>query len=141
MRPIPAELLKRAREMRQNPAPAEAKLWQCLRNPQLGGFKFRRQTPLPPFIADFYCAECRLVIELDGDSHADNEAYDARRTKRLERDGLKVIRFLNTDVQSHLDAVLTEILGECERFAGSKSPHPNPLPAYREREPENANRR
>jgi very-short-patch-repair endonuclease len=110
--------------MRHEPAPAEAKLWQCLRNRQLAGFKIRRQTPLPPFIADFYCAECQLVIELDGDSHAENEAYDARRSQRLMRDGLHVIRFLNVDVQLHLDAVLSEILLECERLAHSKSPSP-----------------
>jgi adenine-specific DNA-methyltransferase len=110
--------------MRHDPAPTEAKMWKCLRNRQLGGFKFRRQTPLPPYIADFYCAECRLVIELDGDSHAESEAYDTRRTKRLERDGLYIIRFTNVDVQSHLEAVLKEIFEECERIAGSKLPSP-----------------
>ncbi len=61
--------------MRHDPAPAEAKLWQLLRNRQLGGFKFRRQTPMPPFIADFYCAELKLIIELDGDSHTETRQY------------------------------------------------------------------
>jgi very-short-patch-repair endonuclease len=119
---IPANLLKRARDMRQEPAPSEMKIWQRLRNRQLGGFKFRRQTPLPPFIADFYCAQLGLIVELDGDSHAEREIYDAERTKRLERNGLHVIRFLNIDVQMHLDNVLEEILYECERLSSSKSP-------------------
>ena len=109
----PADLLAHARAMRREPAPAEAILWQCLRNRQLGGYKFRRQTPLPPFIADFYCAELRLIVELDGDSHSESELYDASRTERLMRDGYRVIRFLNVDVFSHVDAVLEEILCEC----------------------------
>jgi very-short-patch-repair endonuclease len=121
---IPAELLARARAMRHEPAPAESKLWQCLRNRQLGGFKFRRQAPLVPYIADFYCVELALIVELDGDSHAERTEYDARRTVRLTRDEKHVIRFLNVDVFQHLDAVLSEILGECERLANSKSPSP-----------------
>jgi very-short-patch-repair endonuclease len=124
IRLIPAELLKRAREMRHDPAPAEAKMWRCLRDRQLGDFKFRRQTPLPPYIADFYCVQVKLVVEPDGDSHAEREEYYARRTKRLVRDGLNVIRFLNVDVMTHLESVLDEILGECERLLNSKSPSP-----------------
>ena len=122
VRLIPDQLLIRARAKRKESAPAEAKMWQGLRNRQLGGFKFRRQTPLPPYIADFYCLQTGLVVELDGDSHAQQETYDARRTTRLVRDGVNVIRFLNTDVQSNLDAVLEEILFECWRLASSKSP-------------------
>ncbi|HSV14000.1 MAG TPA: endonuclease domain-containing protein, partial [Tepidisphaeraceae bacterium] len=101
-----------------------------------GGFKFRRQHPKPPFIADFYCAEVKLVLETDGDSHAEREEFGASRTVRLERDGLHVIRFVNDDVHRHLDSVLEEIPGECERLAKQNHPHPNPLPEYRERGPE-----
>ena len=103
-------------------------MWRCLRDRQLGGFKFRRQSPQPPYIADLFCAQIQLIVELDGDSHAEQEAYDARRTQRLMRGGLHVIRFLNTDVQSHLDAVLEEILRECDRLSTSKSPSPQPSP-------------
>ena len=110
-------LLERARAMRHEAAPAEQKLWQFLRDRQLGGFKFRRQHPTPPFVADFYCHQSQLVVELDGDSHSDRDAYDASRTKRLERDGLRVIRFVNEDVFWHLDNVLEEILLECERYS------------------------
>jgi very-short-patch-repair endonuclease len=110
-------LLERARAMRHEPAPAEQKLWQCLRDRQLSGFKFRRQHAIAPFIADFFCFELKLVVELDGDSHGNREVYDACRTKRLERDGCRVIRFVNEDVFWHLDAVLDEILNECERLS------------------------
>src|SRR2546423_2079291 len=121
---IPTELLQRAREMRHTAVSTEHKLWQCLRDRQLGGFKFRRQHPTPPFIADFYCADAKLIVETDGDSHAERQEYDAARTMRLERDGLHVIRFVNDDVHQHLDSVLEEILYECERLTGKKSPSP-----------------
>ena len=124
VRLIPATLLQRARVMRHDPAPAEAKLWHCLRDRQLGGYKFRRQRPMPPYIVDFCCVQLRLVIELDGDSHADQTAYDARRTQRLQRDGQHVMRFVNEDVGWHLDSVLEEILGECERLDVRNAPSP-----------------
>src|SRR2546428_599656 len=92
---VPPLLLQRAREMRHEPAPAEKKLWHCLRDRQLGGYKFRRQQPIAPFVADFFCAPCKLVVELDGDSHDRRDEYDASRTRRLNRGGLRVIRFLN----------------------------------------------
>jgi very-short-patch-repair endonuclease len=72
-------------------------------------------TPLGPFIADFFCQKVNLVVELDGDSHAERAIYDDRRTVRLERDGYFVIRFFNDDVW-HLDAVLQALLDECERL-------------------------
>jgi very-short-patch-repair endonuclease len=122
-------LLERAREMRHDPAPAEQKLWRCLRDRQLGGFKFRRQHPLGGYIADFYCAEALLVVELDGASHGDRAAYDDRRTRRLQRDGRDVIRFVNDDVFWHIDAVLQVILDECVRSKAKRSrPSPRPSP-------------
>ena len=116
-KPVDRVLLERARATRHEPAPAEQKLWSCLRNRQLATFKFRRQHTVVPYIPDFFCHQLKLVIELDGDSHGDREAYDARRTKRLERDGCHVIRFVNDDLFWHLDAVLEEILCECERLS------------------------
>ena len=122
-------LLERARAMRHDPAPAEQKLWQCLRDRQLGGFKFRRQHPLGGYIADFYCAETLLVVELDRDSHGDRAAYDDRRTRRLQRDGRNVIRFVNDDVFWHIDAVLHVIIDECVRSKANRSrPSPRPSP-------------
>jgi len=102
--------------MRHHPAKAEAKLWSALRARKLGGFKFRRQSPMAPYIVDFYCHQLGLIVELDGDSHAETRQYDARRTQRLMRGGSHVLRFLNTDARLHFDAVRTEILRECERL-------------------------
>jgi ATP-dependent helicase HrpA/adenine-specific DNA-methyltransferase len=101
-------------------------LWQCLRSRQLNGFKFRRQQPLAGFVADFFCPECNLVVELDGDSHYEMSAtqYDERRTRRIERAGIRVIRFDNTEVFDFLDNVLETILSECECHA---SHPPSPL--------------
>jgi len=110
-------LLERARDMRHEQVSAEKKLWHVLRNRQLNNYKFRRQQPVGPFIADFYCTEAMLVVELDGSSHDDRVEYDARRTTRLMRDGHHVIRFANGDVHWNLDAVLEEILSECERLS------------------------
>ena len=116
---VPPPLLERARAMRQEPAPAEEKLWWCLRNRSLCGYKFRRQQPLAPHIADFFCPAAKLVVELDGESHGERYEYDERRTTRLTRDGLHVIRFENDDVFRFLDAVLQEILKECSRLTPS----------------------
>ena len=122
--PLNPVLLNRAREMRHNPSPAEEKLWWHVRNRRLGGFKFRRQTPVQTFIADFFCFECKLVIELDGGSHGDRKEEDIVRTQILKRDGLRVIRFFNSDVHEHLDAVLEAILIACESTATPRAPSP-----------------
>jgi len=119
-------ILAHARESRQPQTPAESKLWARLRNRQLGGFKFRRQHPIGRFIVDFYCAASRLVIEIDGDSHADQVEYDAARTAWLNEQGHRVIRFRNRHVYRDIDAVLEAILAECQKL-GSPSP-PAPLP-------------
>ena len=108
----------RARGLRQPQTPAEQELWTRLRNRQLGGFKFRRQHPIGRFIVDFYCAACRLVVEIDGDSHAAQLEYDAARTAWLNEQGYHVIRFTNRDVYRHMDGVLETILNECEAGRG-----------------------
>ncbi len=107
-------LVARARELRQPQTPAESKLWVRLRNRQLG-YKFRRQYTIGRFIADFYCAECGLVIELDGDSHSEQVDYDQNRTEWLTQRGYRVIRFSNAEVHGQLDAVLEAIVSECQR--------------------------
>ena len=70
--------------MRQEQTPAEDLFWDMLRNRQLQGFKFRRQAPLGPFIADFYCAACRLVIDIDGGIHLAQNEQDQQRTRQFE---------------------------------------------------------
>jgi very-short-patch-repair endonuclease len=109
-------ILARAHELRQPQTPAEARLWACLRSRQLGGFKFCRQHPIDRFIVDFYCATCRLV-EIDGDSHAEQVKYDQARTEWLEDSGYQVIRFTNRDVLHRREAVLDAILEACNARA------------------------
>lgn len=96
-------------ELRKKPTLAERKLWSRIRNDQLG-VKFRRQHAVGNFIPDFVCIEKKLIIELDGSQHLEQEEYDEERTKYLEVEGYKVIRFWNNDVMNRIDSVLTVIL-------------------------------
>jgi very-short-patch-repair endonuclease len=75
----------------------------------MSGLKFRRQCPVGPFIADFYCDECRLVIELDGGQHTDQAAADQRRTSYFESRAIMVLRFWNNDVLTNTDGVLERV--------------------------------
>jgi very-short-patch-repair endonuclease len=96
--PYNPKLIDRAREMRKNPTEAEKKMWnEYLKNFQ---FKVLRQRPIDNYIVDFYCAGLKLVIEIDGDLHfnEDEISYDLARTQVLEGYGLTVIRFTNSDV-------------------------------------------
>ena len=103
-----------ARELRQPQTPAEATLWQHLRNRNLE-YKFRRQHAIEFFIIDFCCAEVKLWIEIDGESHLSNveQEYDAMRTEYLESLGRKVIRFTNDDVRYNIHAVVQSIIDTC----------------------------
>jgi very-short-patch-repair endonuclease len=117
-----------ARELRQPLTPAEASLWRLLRNRNLG-YKFRRQHEIQVFIIDFYCAEVKLCIEIDGESHLGKEQqeYDAARTEYLESLGCKVIRFTNNDVRSNINTVVQEILDQCNELkARAKQTLPSP---------------
>ena len=102
----------RARTMRHQPTEAERKLWSHLRKERLGGFRFRRQAPIPPYIADFLCFSHKLILEIDGATHgdADEMRHDAKRTAYLEAKGFRVLRFWNADIYHSLDAVLDAIL-------------------------------
>lgn len=93
---------------------AEDILWKHLRNKKLNGLKFRRQHPLDIFIADFYCHEKKLVIELDGGIHdiLEQKEYDEGRTSELEGKGFKVIRFRNEEIMNDLEDVLNRILAQ-----------------------------
>ena len=111
---LPA-ILQRSRDFRHPLTPTENKVWQAVRRRQLG-FKFRRQHPIGRFVADFYCAEAKLVIEIDGDSHAppDQAEYDAERTRWLEERGYRVIRFPARKVEEDLAGVVEGIRRACE---------------------------
>ena len=99
----------KARVLRRGMTDAERRLWAVLRGRRLQGYKFRRQHPLGPFIADFACIEHRLVIEADGGQHADNAA-DQRRTAWLESRGWRVLRFWNDNVLADTEGVQEAIL-------------------------------
>lgn len=108
----------RPRQLRRNATDAENRLWYVLRNRSLGGWKFLRQFPVGPYIADFVCREAALIVEIDGSQHADN-ANDFIRTKYLNAEGYGVLRFWNGDVLQNRDAVTWAIQSTIE---GSPSP-------------------
>jgi very-short-patch-repair endonuclease len=97
--------------LRKSSTAAEAVLWTYIQNRKLFGKKFRRQSSVGPYIVDFYCPECRLVIELDGAPHftPQVEEYEKRRTEYLEAAGLKVLRFENKAVRENIEFVLETI--------------------------------
>jgi very-short-patch-repair endonuclease len=101
----------RARALRKNLTDAERKLWECLRLCQVEGFKFRRQQPLGLFIVDFVCFEKKLILEIDGGQHTEQVLYDSERTRWLESQGFRVLRFWNHDVLQETDVVNEMIRG------------------------------
>lgn len=101
---------ERARELRKDMTYAEKRLWQYLRNGQLDGARFRRQHAVDTYIVDFFCAKSKLVIEVDGDSHAAQMEYDAARTQWLnEQHHYRVLRFTNQEVLTNIEAVIETI--------------------------------
>lgn len=116
-RPSKSVVIQRARALRQSRTTPEAKLWQPLRNGRVAGFKFRRQHPIGRYVADFCCESAKLVVEVDGDSHAGDEAEarDADRTAWLLKQGYRMIRFTNEDVHKRFDAVIEAVFLECVR--------------------------
>ncbi|MBB3983634.1 very-short-patch-repair endonuclease [Sphingobium fontiphilum] len=122
--------IARARDLRKNPTPAEGALWNAVRKSQLNGLKFRRQQRIGPYFVDFACLAMRLIVEVDGETHAMTRAYDAKRTLFLENEGYHVLRFDNRDVLSNLEGVLANI---CRALVPSpshsaKPSGPLPLP-------------
>ena len=97
--------------LRHSLTPAEATLWKGLQGSKLEGKKFRRQHSIGNYVVDFYCPECKLAIELDGEKHFNSIAseYDLRRTEFLNRYNIRVLRFENRAVYEHPDGVLEAI--------------------------------
>jgi len=94
--------------------PPEVVLWSHLRRKQLGGFRFRRQRPLGPYIADFYCHEARLVVEVDSSYHAGkNHVRDIKRDRWMNENGLRVVRVTAREIATDVDTVLSTILLRC----------------------------
>lgn len=107
-----------ARELRKNQTEAEKNIWYRLLSEKKMGYKFLRQHPIGSFITDFYCYKLKLVIEVDGDSHAYQLEYDEVRTLYLEEQGLRVVRFWNNEVMENLGGVetrLNEVIREREK--------------------------
>jgi len=98
-----------ARALRNNATGPERILWSRLRKRGLGGFRFRRQRPIGPYICDFVCLSEKVIIELDGSQHVGQSAYDLRRDAVLRSNGFRVLRFWNGDVVQRLDVVLETI--------------------------------
>ena len=103
----------------------EMRLWFALRDRRLVGTKFSRQVVIGPYVADFCARTCKLVVEVDGDTHAD-QSRDERRTAWLEERGYRVVRFTNADVTTNLDGVLQTLV-----LAVTTSPHPTLSPQGR----------
>jgi very-short-patch-repair endonuclease len=113
-----------ARTLRKDSVPAEALLWKALRNRALGGFKFRRQHPIGRYVADFACVECKIAVELDGETHLPRKDADQKRTEILQADGWCVMRFWNNEIYDKLDPVKEAIYQMCVR----RGTPPSPLP-------------
>ena len=108
-----------ARKLRKNMTDAERLLWRHLRNRELGGYKFRRQRPIGPYIIDFVCLEKKLVVEVDGGQHAGQLELDVKRSDYLKEKGYRVLRFWNNEVLKETESVLTVILSSLD---GSATP-------------------
>ncbi len=111
--------MHKAGQLRKEPTPAEAKLWSRIRNDQLG-VTFRRQHAIGNYIPDFCSPKAKLIIELDGSQHLEQEEYDEERTKYLNSLGYKVIRFWNNEVTNHMDGVILAIVHAMEGEAGKE---------------------
>ena len=109
---------RRAKQLRHDQTDTERKLWSRLRARQLAGVKFRRQHSIGRYIVDFCCAECGLIVEVDGGHHASQVEADQRRTTFLERRGYRILRFWDHEVLIDLEAVLEQIV------AVVGNPHP-----------------
>lgn len=113
MKHYPRYAIELARLFRKRPTPAEKTLWEKLRDRRLGGLKFKRQQHIGRYVADFYCAELKLVVELEGKIHetADQKEYDQVRFEELDARGLRVLRINNEEVLQCVENVLERILG------------------------------
>ena len=104
--------LERARALRKGDTEAERRLWEAIRNRRLGEFKFVRQLAIGPYIADFACRDCKLIVEVDGATHGTEAevSYDERRSAFLNEQGYRLLRFWNDDVYKGLPDVCDAIL-------------------------------
>ncbi|PCJ26603.1 MAG: DNA methylase [Flavobacteriales bacterium] len=124
--PYNSKLKELARKLRNNSTKSEIRLWQQLKRKQLFGYDFHRQKPLLNYIADFYCYELKLVIELDGYTHQFEEVVikDELKQKELEEIGLTVLRFDDNEVMKDINNVLRTLEGYIDDFE-KHTPNPS----------------
>ncbi|MFA7245524.1 MAG: endonuclease domain-containing protein [Candidatus Magasanikbacteria bacterium] len=111
------EIKTRARRLRNNQTESEKKFWEKIRKRQINNLKFLRQYPIifnisskvNYFIADFYCHEKKLIIEIDGGVHLKQKSYDEMRKETLKEMGFGIIRFTNEEILNNLESVLEKI--------------------------------
>ncbi len=120
----PEDLKHYAREMRASATDAEALMWSLVRDRRLLGLKFRRQHTVGCYILDFYCDELQLAVELDGGQHQEQVSYDNERTGWFEKQGIRVLRFWNSDVMMQTDGVMTDLFNKIQSL---QRPAPQPL--------------
>ncbi|GJD75469.1 endonuclease domain-containing protein [Methylobacterium goesingense] len=129
MRGASKERTRFRRTLRANETDAERRLWACLRDRRLAGFKFVRQEQIGPYIADFTCREARLIIEADGSQHAEN-ARDQDRDAWLRERGYRVLRFWNSDIMQQTDRVTATILAALPPSPRSRGEDAEPLVGF-----------
>jgi very-short-patch-repair endonuclease len=126
--PASEHMIARGRQLRQEMTFPERLLWSRLRDCRLAGLRFRRQHPVVPYVADYFCPSAKVVMELDGRSHDGQRDKDQQRQDYLERQGLRVIRFSNDSVLKNLNGVLEAITAACKagQKPASAEQHPHP---------------
>jgi len=116
----------RARNLRKNLTEVEKKLWYWLRRQNLQEARFRRQAPIGRYIVDFACYDPKLIIELDGGQHADQQHYDEKRDAWLKSEGFHVLRFWNHEVVENVEGVLQVIMDGLNALRVPPLPNPPP---------------
>ena len=112
MLPYNVNLKQLSRQLRENMTDAERYLWAKIRMKQLKGYQFYRQKPIGDYIVDFFCPRAKLVVEIDGSQHFSDEMaeYDRIRDEYIRSLGLRVLRFTNTNVLTHIEGVVENII-------------------------------
>jgi very-short-patch-repair endonuclease len=113
-------MMHRAGELRREPTLAEARLWTYLRSQNLEGTHFRRQYAIDNYIVDFCAPRAKLIIEVDGSQHVDQQDYDAERTAFLSAKGYRVLRFWNKDILNNIEDVMATILQAISNKSGKQ---------------------
>ncbi len=123
--PYDKTLIDKARENRKNPTPAEKRLrFEVLQNRRPGQFEFIRQKTIEQYTVDFYCSELMPAVEIDGDTHAEQQQYNATRTQRSNKPGIEVFRCPNTEIPNNPEGVYEDLL---KRVAERTTPRPGSL--------------